>query len=176
MSVVVRLIEGNIKRTKRALSRVARETDKARQAAINRTLSWSRTRAERIIASDAKVQKKVAARRVRASKARRGRRDAVLFIGYNPIGLSNLRPRQTRRGVTAGKHRRPGAFIAPVRGGRIEVFKRLGAARYPLIRQEIKISGTARSSIARLLKVDSRPIFIKEFEHDRIRRIRRLGL
>ena len=60
-----------------------------------------------------------------------------VWFGFNPISLSRLRPRQTRKGVTAGKVKRPGTFIVQSLNG--QVFKRRGPGRLPLDKQMLDI-------------------------------------
>ena len=63
-----------------------------------------------------------------------------LWYGLNGISLIHLNARETKKGVTAGKHKRDSAFIA-----KGQVFKRSGKGRLPIEKQVLEIKEKADS-------------------------------
>lgn len=108
--------------------------------ALNRTVARSKTRAVRRIAKASQLPAKAVRRRTRVLKANRRRMDAGASLIERPVAPATaLKVRQTRKGVSAGKHRFPGSFLGTDTGGRLQVFHRTGATRYPLESDKVEI-------------------------------------
>lgn len=105
------------------------QIQKALASTFTRLARWVRTRATRGLSGDLKVPQKIIRRRIKF--AMRRRRDGFkIWFGLDPVGLHEMKPRQTATGVTAGKHKRPGAFLAQgIGGGEPLVFRREGEKR-----------------------------------------------
>lgn len=159
-----------------------------RQAAIsamNRAASRASTEVRREIAKEFKVPARAAKRRIKVLKAGRGRLDASVSVGVKPFWPPNLGAlKQTKSGVSVGRHRFPGAWVlAPGHVGKKSgkryphglVVSRLGAERYPLSVETIKIwpraHEIAKITVERVTRVE----FPKRFRHEYERRLRRLG-
>lgn len=93
------------------------------------------------------------------------KRGGYIWVGLNPIGLHWIGARQNRRGVKAGKHFRPGAFI-PRKGG--PVYKRVGSGRFPIKRETLEIDRDLNKAIDRALFAGDwiEEYFYREFERD----------
>lgn len=71
-----------------------------------------------------------------------------VWIGLNPFPLKRLGPRQTRKGVSAGRIRVDSAFIVGSLGG--NVFKRKGSERLPIEKQKFSIEDQGREVVEKL--------------------------
>jgi hypothetical protein len=138
----------------RDINRVIRElraTDMQVKRALNSTLrkmaSWVKTRSIRGLSSELQIQQKIIRRRLRTIKAKKtpgGGAEVKVWYGLDPIGLIYLGAKQNKQGVrAAGGRQVKGAFIAKMRGGGRNVFKRKGKARLPIEKQEADIEGKA---------------------------------
>ncbi|QDQ25290.1 phage tail protein [Chitinimonas arctica] len=112
----------------------------AMQAAWRRTLrkisTWVKSQVAKLIAKDTKVPQKVL--RQRLYFFLRSRDSGKVWLGLNPLQANRLgTPRQTRRGITVGKHRFAGAWTMAQRAPTGPVFQRTGKARYPIV--EVKL-------------------------------------
>ena len=129
--------------------------------ATSRTTRWAKTRVIRIASDISGVGIRNLRKRTYLRVDRNG---GQIWLGLNPVSLSFLRPRQTRRGVAAGKHFIPGAFIIP--SG--TVMKRTGKSRLPIKKQSLEIHhGVIRTIKARLFdggQIERR--WLQEFERD----------
>lgn len=121
--------------------------NKALVSSINRVQRWVVTQSARAAAKAAAAPVASVRARARIRFADKGDISGSIWIGLNPVGAHRLRPRQTKAGVSAGKHRLPGAFIATGKSGKPIVFKREGRARLPIEKQEIEIEAAARPAI-----------------------------
>lgn len=108
----------------------------ANVTALNRTVRWLRTQAKRRVAAAAQVPVGPVNRRLVITKARRSRtgREPAAWLGMlqRPVPVIQLGARETRSGVTAGRHRYDGAFKGQGHGGYIQVFRRLGPRAHPI--------------------------------------------
>lgn len=116
----------------------------ALKSTLTKMASWLRTRSVRGLSKALEVQQKVLRRRLKTFRAvlSTDGGSITVWYGLNPISLISLGARQTRRGVTAGRHKRPGAFIA-----KGQVFKRKGKSRLPLVKQELDIKDKSETYI-----------------------------
>lgn len=122
------------------------QAGKALFSTLNKMASWLRAESVRRLARHLKLPARIARRRLfRFALRRRGNGgEVVVFYGLNPIALVYMTARQTKTGVTAGAHKRKGAFIAQGRGKNQQVFKRRGKARLPLDKQTLEIYDEAQ--------------------------------
>ncbi|QDQ28240.1 phage tail protein [Chitinimonas arctica] len=121
----------------------------AMQAAWRRTLrktsTWVKSQIAKIVAKDTKVPQKVL--RQRLYFFLRSRDAGKVWLGLNPLQANRLgTPRQTRRGVTVGKHRFAGAWTMAQRAPAGPVFQRTGKGRYPIA--EVKLEWDAPGEAA----------------------------
>ena len=85
-----------------------------------------------------------------------------LWYGLNEISLIHLNARETKRGVTSGKHKRDSAFIA-----KGQVFKRQGKGRLPLEKQTLEIKEKADSYLdGQAFSNGYQEQFFKVLEHE----------
>jgi len=113
------------------LSQVA--VSNAWRRALRKTGDWIKTHVARSLSSEIKVPQKVLKQRLYFFL--RSAKEGKVWLGINAIEAARLgKARQTRRGVTVGRHRFDGAWLyrskrgSPNDGG---VFRRVGRARTP---------------------------------------------
>lgn len=140
---------------------------KAWRSALTKMARWIRTRSARGLSSELELPQNIIRARIKSTMDQKGGSLRVWY-GLDPVGLSSLKPRQTSEGVTAGKHKRPGAFLANSRSGTRQVFKREGKQRLPIKRQTVDINDRAVTYIEDdLLGADEFDRqFWKFFEHE----------
>lgn len=128
-------------------------TEKQVEAALRSTLgkmaAWMRVLSIRGLSKQLQVSAKVMRRRLKAFKLRKTAdgSSVAVWYGLDPIALIHLGARQTRAGVTAGKHKRPSAFIARGANESRQVFKRTGKPRLPIEKQTLSIQEKAEAWI-----------------------------
>lgn len=137
-----------------------KEIDLALRKATIRTTRWLRTQVLRTSSNVVSVSQRNFRKRVflRIDKKNHG----SVWVGLNPINLSFLSPRQTRRGVRARSIFRQSAFIMPSGA----VMKRKGKARLPIEKQALPIAealeGILQNKVFNSNNVAR--VFMKEFE------------
>jgi hypothetical protein len=123
--------------------------------ATRRTIQKTRTRAVRRVAAETRVPSKVVRARTRNIKGQMfGARGIVLGLAFYARGISLpvLKARQQKKGVKAGKHFFPGAFLATSGlNSQEHGFKRKGAARYPLEVQKVQFKGVG--GVGRIMRM-----------------------
>ncbi|QDQ24933.1 phage tail protein [Chitinimonas arctica] len=112
----------------------------AMQAAWRRTLrktsTWVKAQVAKTVAQDTRVPQKVL--RQRLYFFLHSRDSGKVWLGLNPLQAHRLgKSRQTRRGVSVGRHRFAGAWTMAQRAPTGPVFQRTGKARYPIT--EVKL-------------------------------------
>lgn len=142
----------------------------ALRSTLTKMASWMRTRSVRGLSSHLQVQQKIIRRRLRTFRLKRSTDGAsvTVWYGLDPISLIYLGARQTKQGVTAGKHTRPGAFIANGRNNNRQVFKRRGKDRLPLDKQRLDVNDKASTYLEDNVigDVEFESQFYKFFEHE----------
>lgn len=117
---------------------------KAIRRAQNKTLRWTRTQVRRAVAREAQVPQKLLKGRFHLTSAKARDPRAILWVGLNPIpAIDAGNARQTKKGVTVGKHRFDHAFIATMPHGRTGVFLRVSRRRLPIVEQTINVQPSA---------------------------------
>jgi hypothetical protein len=107
----------------------------ASKRAIRKTAKFGQGRVARAIAGAHGFPQKALKKRSRVtvSKVKADARfgvSAYIWVGTVPLRASDVgKPRPTRAGVTVGKHKFPGAFVATMASGHTGVFKRQGIKR-----------------------------------------------
>jgi len=146
------------------------QVQQALRSTLRKMASWMRTRSVRGLSTHLQIQQKVIRRRLRSFNLRTSPDGATITVWYglNPISLIYLGARQNKSGVTAGAHKRPGAFIARGAGGHRQVFKRRGGARLPLDKQRLDIEDKAVTFLEDKVigDADFEAQFHKVFEHE----------
>jgi len=74
------------------------------------------------------------------SKIVRNKLQASLWVGSNPVAIRYLRPRFTKKGVTAGGVKYPKAFLPFKKRGSSLILQRVGKDRLPLEVPEVDIN------------------------------------
>lgn len=139
-------------------------TEQQIEKALNSTLvkmaSWLRTRSVRGLSKELAIQQKVVRRRLKSFRLKKSPDGSSIAVWYglDPVAMIYLGARQTKRGVTAGKHKRDSAFIAKGQNGNRQVFKRQGSARLPIEKQVLDINDKAETYL------EDRLIGAAEFE------------
>lgn len=142
----------------RAMGASSAIIDKVMRRTVNRTATWIRTRLGRQLSAETGLTLRAILTVLGVSPSRRGSNQnkdkvtAVLFLRRKSgqVSASNLgRARQTRTGVTVGKHRFDGAFVAE-RGGKRKVFKRRGDDRLPIYEPGIDIQAAFETVVGDL--------------------------
>lgn len=138
--------------------------ERAAVDAINRVARGVRTRSARAIAHGRGLPVRLVNARVRIRKATRARPEARVWIGTYAIKLSRIgKPRQTKKGATAGKRPIiPSAFVATMPSGHTGVFKRRGGARLPIDEQQVQLMPAAEQ-VLRLQMAAAKPLVQREF-------------
>lgn len=143
-------------------------TDKHVEKALNRTLGrmakWLQTRTVKGLSSELAIAQKIVRRRMRKTSIERTSAGFAikLWYGLNDIALIHLNARKTRRGVTAGAHKRDGAFIA-----KGQVYKRQGKARLPIEVQMLEIKAKADAYLESMTHGTAfEDQFLKTLEHE----------
>lgn len=143
-------------------------TEKQVNAALSRTLNkmakWIQTRTVKGLSAELQVMQKVLRRRMRKTTILKTSTGWTInpWYGLNEISLIHLNARETKRGVTAGKHKRDGAFIA-----KGQVFKRQGKGRLPLEKQTLEIKEKADSYLdGQAFSNGYQEQFFKVLEHE----------
>lgn len=149
-------------------------TDKEVRQALRSTLGkmsrWLRTQSARGLSSELDIKQKAIRKRLKSFRVRQkgNQTEVTVWYGLNPIDYMDLSPRQTKAGVSAGRRRVSGAFIANGRGGPRKVFKRRGAARLPIEKQVVEIRDQANvyieDDLLGTLAFDEQ--FLSTFEHE----------
>ncbi len=88
-----------------------------------------------------------------------------VWWGLNPINLSRLNPRQTKRGVKAGPVFVEDGFLPGGKFGK-SVFKRVGKERLPIQRQEFRIDDLGVQVIRDTIEPTVERIFMEEFRDE----------
>jgi len=121
-------------------------SEKQIQAALRSTFGkmakWLLTLSVRGLSGHLKIQQKILRTRLRTYRMQGGLSgggEAKVWYGLKDVPLSRLSPRETSKGVrAAGGRFVEGAFIAKL-FGRLQVLKRAGKTRLPLVVQYAKI-------------------------------------
>jgi hypothetical protein len=115
--------------------------DRALRSTIGKMVKWVKTRSLRVMAKEANVPQKILRRRIRVAKAKTtaAGTEMAIWYGQNPVGLIYLKPKKTSTGITATGRKVNGAFIATMKSGHTEVFKRRGKARLPIDEQSTSV-------------------------------------
>lgn len=151
-----------------------RATEKQVMLALRSTLSklaaWMRTKSVRGLSTELQIQQKLIRRRLKSFRMKRTAEGGTITVWYglDPIALIHLGARQTKAGVTAGQHKRDGAFIAPGSNGNRQVFKRRGSARLPLNKERLDVEDKAATYLEDHVigDMEFEAQFYKFFEHE----------
>ena len=153
-------------------------------SAMKRAAASAKTEARREVASASGIKQKAIKGRLGISKSSglRGRRAGTITIYYSgakmPLEAFSA-PRQTRKGVRAGKHSVEGGFLATSTRGRTSgkptVFKRRGPGRGPIERQGVDLT-KYRSQFLRGAKRGFEKTYTKRLIHEYDRRLKKAGL
>lgn len=109
-------------------------------AARRKAAKWVRTQLVRALSKETGIPVGVLRRRVLISRIAI---DGTVFVGLRPVAVSNLTPKQTKKGVKAkGGVQIDGAFVVNSMEA-TPVFKRVTDKAYPLVFQRVDIAKDA---------------------------------
>lgn len=101
--------------------------------AVAKTALWARAQAARAIRADEGIAYRAIRRRLRAYAQNPQRMSLKVWLGLWRMAVTALgRARQTRSGVSVGRRRYPGAFLATMKSGHEGIFQRRGKTRLPI--------------------------------------------
>lgn len=137
---------------------------KALRSTLSKMARWLQVRTTKGLSAELQIQQKVIRRRLKKTNivATSGGFAIKLWYGLNDVSLIHLGARETKKGVTAGKRKVDGAFIA-----KGQVFKRTGRARLPIEKQVVVIQKQANDYLENAIDeaaFDAQ--FFKTFEHE----------
>lgn len=91
-----------------------------------------------------------------------------IWVGLNDMGVSKFkgRSREYADGARFRDYEFPGAFVAKGRDGRRSIFRRKGAARFPLVEEKLPIKDRADVILEDEILTDAVDIFMKHFLSD----------
>lgn len=149
------------------LDPTAKQADAALKRTLNRMAKWLQTRTARGLSQELQMPQRVIRRRMKKSSITKSADgySIRLFYGLNEVDLIYLGAKQTRKGVTAGKHKVDGAFIVKKKH---QVFKRVSKSRFPIEKQSTPIKSQADAYLEgkAFNSVDFREQFFKTLEHE----------
>lgn len=143
----------------------------AARRAATRTRDWLMTQMTRELMAQGNLPKWGVRGRVR-----RGPKDrdgqyfsdpyAILWIGLNAIEAQRAgTPKQTKKGVKAGRHFFDRAFLAQIYSGTTKVWRRKGAHRLPVIKMTVPISEAMEKILPKYESAAAR-MFEQRLEHE----------
>ena len=131
-----------------ALELTGRDMEAAARVAAGRAARWARTQIARGLASRLGVPATLlGGRRVSVKSGRSGAR---IWIALNPLNAANANPRETGRGLRAGRETFEGAFMIKGRHGHGRAaVRRQGRGRKPLAAASLDVLAVADAAINR---------------------------
>lgn len=122
---------------------------KALRTTLAKMARWLRTQSARGLSKELNIQQKIIRRRLKSFNVQNTGHgfNVKIWFGLDPISFIYLKPRQNRTGVKARGREVKGGFIAPIGGGKRQVFKRVGKDRLPIEKQTITVKDEAESYI-----------------------------
>ena len=141
-----------------------KQANKALSRTLNKMAKWVQTRTVKGLSTELQIVQKIIRRRMRKTTIQKTSDgwSLKLWYGLNEISLIHLNARETKRGVTAGKHKRDSAFIA-----KGQVFKRAGKGRLPLEKQTVEIKEKADAYLSdQAFSNGYQEQFFKVLEHE----------
>lgn len=119
-----------ITRATAAIQATPKQIEVASQRALKKTIRWLSSRIAREIGQALNVPQKSFKRRLSVKAVGRGSDQVhILWLGVAPLAAELVgRPRQTKQGVSVGKHRFQGAFYKDVYGDGASVWIRKSRA------------------------------------------------
>ena len=146
------------------------QVEAALRSTLTKMAAWLRALSIRGLSKELQVGVKVMRRRLKTFRLRKSADGGSIQVWYglDPIALIHLRARETRTGVTAGKHRRAGAFIAKGKNNNEQVFKRNSKARLPIEKQTLAIQDKAQTWLEDVAigGAEFERKFLSTFEHE----------
>lgn len=136
----IELFQENLDTAIHVIDQAPGAAKRAVRRAQNKTIRWTRTQVRRAVSREAQLPQKLLKGRFRLSTASARNTRAILWVGLNPIpAIDAGNARQTKRGVTVGKHRFDHAFIATMPSENTGVYLRVTRKRLPIVEQTIDI-------------------------------------
>lgn len=160
----LQISEHGISQIVEELGATPKHCQKALKSTLSKVAKWMQTRTARGLSAELQVQQKIIRRRLKkTSVVNTADGFAIkLWYGLNDISLIHLGAKKTKKGVTAGKRKVDGAFIA-----KGQVFKRKGKARLPLEKQTVTIQQQGNKYLEKAIsQQDFETQFFKTFEHE----------
>lgn len=136
--ILVRVEREELYNVQRTLNATNAQVERAGTRAMNKTLRWIGSQAKHQIAQQHDIPLKSLKGRVRLAKAKPGKARAIAWFGVSDMRAIFAGAKQNARGVHARGHFFQSAFIATPYG-HLNVFKRKGRERFPIIVQKIPL-------------------------------------
>lgn len=158
--------------TGRLISELAATDAQARRAlsaTVRKMAGWVRARSTKGLSKELQLQQKIIRRRLKTARVRKTANgiEVVLWYGLDPVALIYLQAKQRSTGVSAAGRFVKGAFIAGTPAGGKQVFKRAGAARLPLEKQQADVHHQAEDYLEhQAFGAQFEAQFYKTFEHE----------
>lgn len=160
----LQISESGIPRIVDELGATENQCAKALKSTLSKMAKWLQTRTARGLSAELEIQQKIIRRRLKKTSivATSDGYAIKLWYGLNDISLIHLGARKTKKGVTAGKRKVDGAFIA-----KGQVFKRAGKSRLPIEKQVVTIQKQGNDYLESAIdQRDFEAQFFKTFEHE----------
>lgn len=133
-----------------AFSHKQKKLEKAMQRAVRKTHKWLLRQLTIAIAKETLISQKGITPRVFSNFDKKTLKGSV-WVGLNPVSATKAgQPRQTKVGVSAGKYRFDGAFVAQFGSAPENVYRRKGRERMPVIKETIDIKEPGYKVIKRI--------------------------
>ena len=164
--IIVRVDRDALHNVQRTLNVTNKAVQVAGTRAIKKTLRWIASRGSRQIAKQHAVPVKALRSRVRLSQPTGRSEVGLAWFGVDDLPAINASAKQRATGVKAGGHFFQSAFIASVYGP-LNVFKRKGRERFPVIVQKIPLDGAEETlnAIAAAAPDRLRELFLQELNY-----------
>lgn len=131
--LAVQIDGGQLDAIAKELAGTEEEINLALKRAINRTVTWMKTRARRALSKGLKIPSRVIQARLKHSMYKPETGLARVWLGLNPISAGRLKPRKTKKGIAISSgDTYQNSFIATGRNGNRHVYRREGKERVPI--------------------------------------------
>lgn len=140
--ILIRIEREELFAVQRTLNATNGQVERSGTRAMNKTLKWVGALGKREIAQQHDLPLKSLKGRVRMTKVNPGKARAIAWFGTSDIRAIFAGAKQNAQGVQARGHFFKSAFIATPYG-HLNVFRRKGRERFPIIVQKIPLEQAA---------------------------------
>jgi hypothetical protein len=161
-------IPGDFDKVVEAIGATEAQVRTAAVRALNKTALWLRSQSAKEISDELKIKMKLIRQKFQIIKASKTNLEALVvanLYGFKAVKLGT--PKQTASGVSIGKHKFPGAFVAKMpKTGHVGVFKRKNRKRLPIREQYFFLDPEAYEIVKRNVDNEASAVFLRHFEHE----------